>query len=139
MKETISFHIMALYRDFLSYTTKSLKDLGVSFGQMPLILYVGKHSGCSQADLTRNLHLDWGYSQRSITKLSDLGFIRKEYDEKQSCNCLTLTESGMTVFDTSHTVFQSWDQLKTNKLSADEKETLIFLLSKLSTDIKESC
>lgn len=130
---------MTLYRDFLSYTTKVLRELGVSFGQMPLILYIGKHAGCSQADLTKALRLDWGYSQRSITKLVDGGLLQKEYDETQSCHSLTLTESGWTVFDASHEVFRSWDQLKTSSLSAEETEMLLFLLSKLSADTKESC
>lgn len=139
MKETMAFHIMALYRDFLSYTTKELKALGISFGQMPLILYIGKHPGCTQADLTRTLHLDWGYSQRSITKLVDTGFIRKEYNEAKAGNCLTLTEHGMEVFDTSHQVFTSWDSVKTGNLTAEEKETLLALLSKITTQKKESC
>ena len=138
MKETMAFHIMALYRDFLAYTTKELKALGVSFGQMPLILYTGKHPGCTQADLTRVLRLDWGYSQRSISKLADAGFLSKEYNEEKACNCLTLTEHGKTVFDTSHRVFQSWDDSRTDGLSAEEKETLFLLLSKITTHRKGS-
>ena len=139
MKDTMAFHIMALHRDFLAYTTESLKELGLSFGQMPFILYAGKHPGCTQADLTRVLKLDWGYSQRSITKLADAGFIRKEYDEKKACNCITLTEKGQNVFTASHDVFRSWDQRKTASLSESEQQTLLALLAKLTSDLKESC
>ena len=138
MKETTAFHIMALYRDFLAYTTGELKALGVSFGQLPLILYTGKHPGCTQADLTRVLRLDWGYSQRSIARLAEGGFLRKEYDGEKACNCLTLTESGQRVFDASHRVFRSWDRLRTDCLTDEEKDTLLLLLSKITPDRKES-
>ena len=136
MKETLAFHVMALYRDFLTYTTRELKALGVSFGQMPLILYVGKHPGCTQADLTRVLGLDWGYSQRSVTKLAEGGFLRKEYDGGQACNCLTLTDRGGTVFDACHSMFAAWDRLHTGVLSQEEQETLLLLLGRLTIQEK---
>ena len=60
MKETLAFHIAALYRQFLAYTTEELKKAGLNFGQMPLIIYTGKHPGCTQADMTKMLRLDWG-------------------------------------------------------------------------------
>ena len=59
MKDTFAFQVLVLYREFLAYTKKELKALGLSFGQMPLIVYAGKHPGCMQADLTRALQLDW--------------------------------------------------------------------------------
>ena len=132
MKETMSFHIAALYREFLAYTTEELKKLGLSFGQMPFIIYVGKHPGCTQAEMTRNLKLDWGYSQRSVTKLVNSGFIEKEFDDKKAGNCLELTALGSRAFDVSHKVFNSWDELKTGGLSPEEKTTLVNLLSKIS-------
>lgn len=138
MKETLAFHIMALYRDFLAYTTKELKEQGLSFGQMPLILYTGKHPGCTQAELKQRLNLDWGYSQRSVAKLASAGFIEKKYDEQKSGNCLTLTEKGEAVFFKSHEVFASWDQSKTGNLTAEEKENLLYLLTKLTITRKES-
>ena len=127
---------MALYRDFLSYTTDALRELGLSFGQMPLILYIGKHPGCTQAELTRALKLDWGYSQRSVGKLAEAGFLVKT--QEKTGNCLSLTEAGREVFETSHRVFLSWDQLRTDCLTPEEKDTLLLLLSKITPDRKES-
>ena len=139
MKETMAFQIMRLHRDFLAYTTEELKGLGLSFGQMPLILYAGKHPGCTQADLTKMLRLDWGYSQRSVTKLVEAGFLEKEYDAEKGSNCLTLTDRGREVFDASHKVFRSWDQTRANGLTEEEQQTLLLLLSKITTDRKGRC
>ena len=136
MQETIAFYLSVLYRDFLAYTTEQLKNLGLSFGQMPLILYAGKHPGCTQAELTRALHLDWGYSQRTVAKLTQGGFLRKEFDPARSSNCLHLTESGLRAFDVCHRVFTSWDQA--SPLSEEETQTLLALLQKLTAERKES-
>ncbi len=131
MKETLAFQIVALYRDFLTYTTNELKKLGLNFGQIPLILYVGKHPDCMQADLTKALNLDWGYSQRSIAKLVDTGFMTKAYKEKKSCNCLHLTENGKQAFDVCHSVFNAWDKIKLQDFSEEEKANILTLLKQI--------
>ena len=138
MKDTLSFHITVLYREFLAYTTRELKELGLSFGQLPLIVYVGKHPGCAQAELTRSQELDWGYCQRSIAKLVDGGFMTKEHSGKTACNCLTLTGLGQQAFTKGHTVFDDWDRLKTASLTPEEQETLLSLLTRLNAGGKGS-
>ena len=138
MRNTFAFQITVLYREFLAYTTAELKKLGLNFGQMPLILYVGKHPNCTQAELTKALRLDWGYSQRSIAKLVESGFMNKVADKIKSGNCLNLTEKGEHAFAVCHEVFASWDSLHLNKLTSDEKETLFLLLNKMRAEGKES-
>ena len=136
MKETLAFRIVALYRDFLAYTTEELKAIGLNFGQMPLIVYTGKHPGCTQADLRKNLNLDWGYSQRSIARLVDTGFMTKERSEESACSRLDLTDRGREAFDLCHRVFESWDHIKMKDLSAEEKKTLPALLRKIPVQRK---
>ena len=132
MKETLAFQILVLYKDFLAYTKKELRNSGLSFGQMPFIVYTGKHPGCTQADLTKGLDLDWGYSQRSVSRLVDSGFMTKEYDSERSCNCLDLTGSGKKVFDLSHKVFGSWDRIIMNDMADEDKKTVIALLGEIT-------
>ena len=131
MKNTLAFQIIVLYREFLAYTTAEVKKLGLNFGQIPLVVYTGKHSGCTQADLTKALDLDWGYSHRSINKLVDSGFITKKYDEEKGCNVLSLTASGEEAFDLCHKVFDSWNEIKLKDFSEEDKETLISSLKKI--------
>ena len=69
MFQTLAFYATAFHRDFAAYTTARLQKLGLSFGLLFPLIYVGKHPGCSQAQLTSALGLDWGYSQRSIPGL----------------------------------------------------------------------
>lgn len=132
MKETLAFQIVILYKEFLAYTTRELKDLGLNFGQMPFVVYVGKHPGCTQADLTKALRLDWGYSQRGIAKLVDSGFMTKEHREECGCYYLNLTEEGNQAFDVCHKVFKEWDQIKMENFSGDKKREMIEFLKQIT-------
>ena len=75
---TVSSRILTLHRAFAAYTSQRLQELGLNFGQMYFILYVGKHPDCTPSELTKELHLDWGHSQRSLVKLVEDGFLTRE-------------------------------------------------------------
>lgn len=133
MKPSVAFLTAALYRDFLAYSTGELKKLGLSYGQLPFLLYVGKHPGCAPAELTNQLHLDWGYSQRSITRLVECGILIKKRNEAEARSYqLFLTEEGENVFAGSYGVVESWDAKKSKRLPPEEQEQLITLLYKLT-------
>ena len=75
---TVSSCILALHKEFAAYTTQRLQELGLSFGLIYFVIYVGKHPDCTPSELTKDLHLDWGHSQRSLNKLAEDGFLTKE-------------------------------------------------------------
>ena len=60
------------------YLQRAAVNNGLYNGQPPLLEYVEKHPGCTQAELTAALGLDWGYSQRSVTRLVEEGFLIRE-------------------------------------------------------------
>ena len=134
MNETLAFSIVKLYKDFLEYTKKELKAFGLNFGQMPVILYIGKHPNCTQSCLTKELSLDWGYSQRSVQKLCDTGFIEKSFLKEKNCNCLTLTDKGNEAFEICHSVFSSWDAIKMQNFNFSQKNDLLSLIAKISAE-----
>ena len=78
IQSTISFYVMEFYKQFAAYTTQQLQEFGLSFGMMYFVIYVGKHPGCTPAEMTKNLHLDWGHCQRSVIKLVEDGFMTRE-------------------------------------------------------------
>ena len=104
--------------------------MGLHFGLLFLVIYVGKHPGAAPSDLTEALHLDWGHSQRCITKLVENGFLTKEKAGRHYR--LDLTEKGQEAFAVSHQVFFDWDKERLAALSGQEQETLLALLRKLA-------
>ena len=54
---TLSYYTTELYKEFAAYTTEKLHELGLNFGQMYFIIYVGKHPECTPSELTSALKL----------------------------------------------------------------------------------
>ena len=53
IQSTISFYAMEFYKQFAAYTTQQLQEFGLSFGMMYFVIYVGKHPGCTPAEMTK--------------------------------------------------------------------------------------
>ena len=128
IQSTISFYVMEFYKQFAAYTTQQLQEFGLSFGMMYFVIYVGKHPGCTPAEMTKNLHLDWGHSQRSLNKLAEDGFLTKEKNGRSYH--LKLTQRGENAFVVCHQVFIDWDAQSLGGLTAQERQQLLTLLQK---------
>lgn len=128
MFQTLAYYATAFHHSFVNYTTAKLQTLGLNFGSLFLVIYVGKHPGCTQTQLTSDLNLDWGYSQRSVTKLVEEGFLTREKSGR--CYHLNLSDKGQQAFEVSHQVFFDWDEQVLSALSLQEREQLFTLLAK---------
>ena len=100
-----------------------------------LVIYVGKHPGCSPSELTKALYLDWGYSQRSLNKLAADGFLSREKHGRSYA--LTLTDRGQQAFVISHQVFFTWNDTRLANLNDTEKDQLLALLQKAAEGMPE--
>ena len=131
MQDTFSWRIATLSREFMHFAGSKVKEeTGLGWGSVPFILFAGKHPGCTQAEMTKALHLDWGHSQRMTKKLEEAGFfeITAENAKKHS---IRLTESGEKAFRTCHSVFPDFDLEVLSPLTEEERATLFSLLAKL--------
>lgn len=130
MFQTLAYYATVFHRSFTAYTTRRLQQLGLNFGSLFPVIYVGKHPGCTQAELTAALGLDWGYSQRCVTKLVEEGFLTREKSGR--AYHLDLSPKGQQAFQVSHQVFFDWDKEVLAALDTEEREQLFSLLAKVS-------
>lgn len=128
MFQTLAYYATVFHRSLLAYTTERLQSLGLNFSSLFPVVYVGKHPGCTQAELTAALHLDWGYSQRCITKLVENGFLTREKNGR--AYHLNLSAKGHEAFAVSRRVFFDWDRLALTGLTEEERHQLLALLAK---------
>ncbi len=128
MFRTLAYFTTVLHRDFTAYTTRRLQELGLHFGSLFPLIYVGKHPCCTQAQLTADLGLDWGHSQRTVTRLVEEGFLTRTKSGR--AYRLDLSEKGKEAFRVSHQVFFDWDREVLCALNNDEREQLFTLLAK---------
>lgn len=129
MFQPLSYHCTMPYRSFSAYTSRRLQQLGLSYGALFPLIYIGKHPQCTQAELTHALGLDWGYGQRSILKLVEDGFLLRE--KRGRSYHLSLSEQGLRAFQISHQVFFDWDAEALSGLTPEEQVQLMTLLEKV--------
>ncbi|WP_417043523.1 bilirubin utilization transcriptional regulator BilQ [Dysosmobacter sp.] len=129
MFQTLAYYATVFHRSFTAYTTQQLQKLGLNFGSLFPVIYVGKHPDCTQAELTAALGLDWGYSQRCVTKLVEEGFLTREKSGR--AYHLALSPKGQQAFQVSHQVFFDWDKQALAALDESEQEQLFTLLAKV--------
>ena len=55
MFQTLAYYATVFHRSFTAYTSRHLQALGLNFGSLFPVIYVGKHPGCTQAQLTAAL------------------------------------------------------------------------------------
>lgn len=132
-QKTLSYYIAMLYRSFSDFTGDKLQEVGLNFGLLFFIVYIGKKPNCTPSELTKALSLDWGHSQRCINRLTDYGFITKEKSGRHYL--LNLTERGQEAFEAAHRIFFDWDDRFMTNLTAKEKEQLLALLEKATERI----
>lgn len=132
-RQTAAYSTTVLFRDFSEYTSRQLQKLGLNRGMLFLVIYVGKHPGCSQSELTEALGLDWGYGQRSILKLVEDGFLLRE--KRGRAYHLDLSEKGQEAFAIGHQVFFDWDQENLSCLDETEQTQLLALLEKITQKV----
>lgn len=138
MFQTLAYYATVFHRSFTAYTTQRLQQLGLSFGSLFPVIYVGKHPGCSQAELTAALGLDWGYSQRCIAKLVEEGFLTREKSGR--AYHLNLSPKGQEAFSVSHQVFFDWDKETLGALDEAERKQLFALLAKATRkEVDSTC
>ena len=56
--KTLSYYSTIFYRSFAAFTGEQLQAVGLNFGLLFFVIYVGKHPGCSPSELTKALYLD---------------------------------------------------------------------------------
>lgn len=135
MFQTLAYYATVFHRSFTAYTSRHLQALELNFGSLFPVIYVGKHPGCTQAQLTAALGLDWGYSQRTVTRLVEEGFLTREKSGR--AYHLDLSPKGQQAFQVSHQVFFDWDEAALAPLDQKEREQLFALLAKCSCVVKK--
>lgn len=133
--DSFAFYISVLRKKFTQYCSGRLAEMNITYGQLFILIFVGKKEQCSPKEISVSLGLDPGYLNRTISKLEDHGFLlQKKNEQDRRAKILSLTDKGKQVFETSHDLFYQWDEIVLDPLSDTERLELLRLLKKISSD-----
>ncbi len=132
MIDSFAFYVSTLRRKFTKFCTERLEEMNVSYGQLYIIIFIGKKGNCSPSEVSNGLKLDAGHLNRTINKLIENGLINQTKNENdRRANVLSLTAKGEEIFHASKDLFKEWDEKVLSPLSDDEKAQLMNILRKV--------
>lgn len=132
MIDSFALYVSFLKKQFSQYCSKRLMEKGVTFGQLFIIIFVGKKGSCTPKEISQGLNLDAGHLNRTINKLVENNILiqEKNKNDKRS-NIITLSDRGKEVLEMSYTLFYEWDNILLNSLETSEREILLKIMRKI--------
>jgi DNA-binding MarR family transcriptional regulator len=111
-----------IYRCTQVYIDKKLEKFNLTIGTYPYLLVLNKNSGISQNEISRELNVDKAMSARTIKKLIELGYIKKEDDEEDiRAYKLYITDKAKNIIPEIIEILDNWTDIL---VQGNEEETI---------------
>jgi len=132
-KRSIGFYLNFMGRQAHRYFEQKFHPFGLPRGSTYILRKLYKKDGLRQNDLCNFLHLDKANITRTIAKLLEMGYVRREQDELDSrANRIFLTKKARDFKPDFDAIFRSWNDIMTTGLNKKEKDQLIETLILMS-------
>ncbi|GKU23784.1 MarR family winged helix-turn-helix transcriptional regulator [Clostridium folliculivorans] len=121
--------VSKLYRLTQAQLDVSLERFNLTSGMYPYILILYNHEGISQNCISKKLNVDKAMSARTIKRLIELDYIRKEADQEDSrAYRLFLTEKSRKIIPEIKQEIQNWiDIISLGSHDQDIDKVILFL------------
>ncbi len=121
-----------LYRYTQSHMDQVLEEFQLSSGSYPFLLMLNKNEGISQNQISKELNVDKAMSARTIKRLIELDYIKKEENPNDARAVrLYLTDRAKAVLPKLVLELRGWVDIITEGLTIQEKEAVVGILEKI--------
>lgn len=118
-----------IYRCTQVYIDKKLAKFDLTIGTYPYLLVLNKSEGISQNEISRELSVDKAMSARTIKKLIELGYIRKEENEEDiRAYKLYITDKAKSIIPELIEILNNWTDILVQGNDKDRVETSLEFL-----------
>jgi len=122
-------HITRLERQKRHYLDKRLQGFSLHGEMFMIILYLDRHPGSSQDNLSEYLLIDKSGVARKCSRLEELGYIKREPSpDNRRQNELYLTENGKSLLPVIRSLLAQWREIVTKDMTEHEQKELLRLL-----------
>lgn len=126
-----------LYRITQGYSDEAMKKYGLTSGTYPFLLMLNEEEGISQSRACKEVNVDKAMATRSINKLVELGYIRKEHDEIDTrAYKLYLTDKARVIIPELRAIMKEWVEIITDDFGEEEKDLLVKLTERAAMNAK---
>ncbi|MED3729341.1 MarR family winged helix-turn-helix transcriptional regulator [Priestia filamentosa] len=123
------FRITRIYNQSIRESNQHLKKWELSTAQFDVLFQVGSHERLSQQELANRLFVTKGNITQLLSKMEDLGLIKREQEWKTKY--LSLTEEGKEYFYEVVPKQEHFQVSQFSNLNYKEKKQLLNLLKKI--------
>jgi len=115
------------------FLDKELEPFHVRSGQISILRFLEIKDGVNQESIRKYFHLDKGAIARNIRPPIKEGYInRKINPEDKRAYRIFLTNKGRKIMPDIKKAVKKWTDISTADFTAEEKETALSLLSRMS-------
>lgn len=138
MHHEILWRILRINRQRIRKLRSILTPLGYVGTMHLIVLYVSRHPGANQDQITAFYALDKGSVARDAGRLESMGHIRREQDpENRRQYKMYLTEDGEKMLNVIVQFYNTFNDQITQGLTPEEKEQLLGFLTQMDENARE--
>ena len=91
--------LFTAYWAFTKNMEKGIKNFGLNYGNLKVILYLMNHEGCRQIDIARNCYLEAATLSTVLSNMEANGLIeRRRLEENRRSYAIYQTKKGREIF-----------------------------------------
>ena len=133
--DALGSYISQIHRKSNVFITKRLSKYGIGSGQYMFLLKLYNQDGINQEALADSLFIDKGTTARAIKRLEEEGIVYrvKDKNDKRAYE-IYLTDKAKDIKEEVLSILQEWESILTFNLTNEEKDEIIKILKKVSTN-----
>lgn len=132
-KLSIGNSISIFYRIGSSFLSQKYDKYNIGFGQYQFLLKLYLEDGLSQEELTKKVYVDKATTARSISKLSENGYVTVNIDESDKrIHRVYLTDYAKSIKNEILQIATEWEEKLLNSLDTKEIEQLYEIFDKIA-------
>lgn len=128
-----------LYRRAQGHFNREFVRLGLNGGIHSFLMFLYRHDGLTQQELSESLHFDKAHTTRVIHRLIDLGYVvkrRNPFDQRSYR--IYLTEKARVVRADIHRVLHNWTDRLARGFSSRERKQLVDMLARMIENLDDN-
>jgi len=135
---SVGRYVSILHRYWQVYIDRALAPLGIGAGQLPILIYLLKRDGVSQARIVEHLRADKSSTARTIRKLVEQGYVERLPNPQDArAYHIRVTAKAHSIRPALGEILKSWTDAVSQDLSADERTQLLDMLGRMLARAEE--
>ena len=131
--------LFTAYWAFTKNMEKGIKNFGLNYGNLKVILYLMNHEGCRQIDIARNCYLEAATLSTVLSNMEANGLIeRRRLEENRRSYAIYPTKKGREIFSIVSCQFDKTSDIAFVGFSEKEMKEFQAYLDRVTENLQQN-